>query len=172
MEYAQKIGSGKKNKNEQAGGSAQLNSYSSGAGGGGATPQIDHASIALFDQAMGQANKGLGRLDNQLAIATSNVNNDYTTNLNRLLGAKARTERDYTQNKDDTTKDNMMARSDIDFQTGQRANSLQRLLGARGAGNSSAARTAAPYAAALEGTQQLNQVGDAFAGKLSEPRSQ
>jgi hypothetical protein len=56
----------------------------------------------------------------------------------------------------------MFARSDIDFATGQRANSLRRLLGARGAGSSSAARFAAPYAAALEGSQQLRQVGDAF----------
>ena len=119
-------------------------------------------NIGLYDQAIGQANAGIGRLDQQQQIGLQNVQGDYQNNLDRLLNAKNNTQKQYGESVVNTKQDNLTARSNVDFETGQRANALQRLLGSKGAGSSSAARIAAPYAAALEGTQQLNQVGDAF----------
>ena len=119
-------------------------------------------NINLYDQAIGQANAGIGRLDQQQQIGLQNVQGDYQNNLDRLLNAKNNTQKQYGESVVNTKQDNLTARSNVDFETGQRANALQRLLGSKGAGSSSAARVAAPYAAALEGTQQLNQVGDAF----------
>lgn len=120
------------------------------------------AEAALYDQAIQQAQAGIGTLDQQRQVGVDNVTGDYTNNLNRLLNAKNTTQQKYEGNVANTRVDNTKARSNVDFETGQRANALQRLLGSKGAGFSSASRVAAPYAAALEGTQQLNQVGDAF----------
>jgi len=134
---------------------AQTTSTLSGSGGSG-------QNVALYDQAINQANAGIGRLDQQQQIGMQNVAGDYNNNLSRLMNAKNSTQKQYEGNVVDTKQDNLTARSNVDFETGQRANALQRLLGSKGSGSSSAARVAAPYAAALEGTQQLNQVGDAF----------
>lgn len=134
----------------------------SGGGGGAAAPAVDEYAVGLYDQGISQANSAIGRLDNQMNIGNENINNAFNSSLNTLLSGKARTERDYTTNKDQSTKDNITARSNVDFRTGQRANALQRLLGSRGAGSSTAARVAAPYAAALEGTQARQQVNDSF----------
>lgn len=129
--------------------------YTGGTGG-------NAAEAALYDQAIQQAQAGIGTLDQQRQVGIDNVTGDYTNNLNRLLNAKNTTQQKYEGNVANTRVDNTKARSNVDFETGQRANALQRLLGSKGAGFSSASRVAAPYAAALEGTQQLNQVGDAF----------
>lgn len=161
MGYGMLIG----NPNGNTGG-ANEEQYSGSAGGGTSYSSADLQNIALYQQAIDQANAGMGRLDNQQNIGLGNVNTDYQNNLQRLLNAKNKTQSQYEGNKIESTKENLGARSDIDFATGQRANSLQRLLGSRGAGSSSASRTAAPYAAALEGTQQLRQVGDAFSKNM------
>ncbi|MCA9334315.1 hypothetical protein KC963_04665 [Candidatus Saccharibacteria bacterium] len=141
-------------------------STSGGSSGGSGGTSYDPAAVALYDQAIGQANAGLGRLGSQEGIGIANVEGDFNNNLQRLLSAKNRTQQQYEGNKVTSTQDNLQARSDIDFATGQRANALKRLLGARGAGSSSASRVAAPYAAALEGTQQLNDVADTFAKNM------
>lgn len=128
------------------------------ANGGGS--QYD---TGLYDQAINNLQSTQGTLDQQKDIGLQNINGDYQNNLQRLLNARNQTEKTYNTNKATNEQDNQKARSNIDFETGQRANALQRLLGSKGAGSSSAARFTAPYAAALEGTQQLNQVGDSYA---------
>lgn len=135
-------------------------------GGGTATTTADPAAVAMYDQAIGQNNAAQGQLNTQLDIGNENINNSFQTSLNKLLEGKAVATRDYEGNKLESTQDNVKSRSNIDFRTGQRANSLQRLLGAKGSGSSTAARVAAPYAAALEGTQARNQVGDAFSKNM------
>lgn len=131
-------------------------------GGTASAPAYDPQQLAVYDQAIGQANLSVGRLDNQQNIGQQNINDSYNSSLNKLLSSKALADRDYNDTKLQSTQDNVTAKSNIDFATGRRANSLQRLLGAKGAGSSSASRTAAPYAAALEGSQQRRQVSDAF----------
>lgn len=135
---------------------------------GSGSSQTDPTSAALYQQAIGQAEAGIGNLDAQRQVGIDNVNSDYRSNFDRLMNARNTTERKYNESVDTTKQDNLKARSNIDFETGQRANALQRLLGSKGAGASSAARLAAPYAAALEGTQQLNQVSDQFKGNMGQ----
>lgn len=135
--------------------------------GGASTDQARQAGgskydAALYDQAIANIQASQATLDQQRGIGLANISGDYQNNLNRLLNARNQTENTYNTNKVTSEQDNQKARSNVDFETGQRANALQRLLGSKGAGSSSAARFAAPYAAALEGTQQLNQVGDAY----------
>ena len=146
---------------QEYGGSTNVNGDRTGfSGGGGAT--TDPNQVALYDQAIAQANAGNTNLDQQRQVSIDNINSGYDSNLQRLLSGKNSTQAKYEGNQITTRQDNQKARSNVDFETGQRANALQRLLGSKGSGSSSAARVAAPYAAALEGTQQLNQVGDTF----------
>lgn len=133
---------------------------STGSSGTGQT--YNPQQVALYDQAIGNVQSGIDRLDFQKGTAQNEVNTGATNSLNRLLSAKQTVERDYNTNKDQSTRENVSARSTVDYNTGRQANALQRLLGSRGAGRSSASRTAAPYAAALQGTQQRRGVADAY----------
>lgn len=133
----------------------------------GTKPAVDPNAIALFDQGIGQTQSAIERLLSQENVGRQNIAGDWQTARNTLNTQRARTEDTYKQNKTDTTKDNITARSNIDFQTGMQSNALKRLLGSRGAGSSSAARVAAPYAVAVQGTQQRDQVNDAFAENMA-----
>jgi hypothetical protein len=147
-----------------------LGDTTSGGGGygtGGGGPTVDPNAMALYDQGIGQTQSALERLLSQENVGRGNIQGDWQTARNTLNTQKARTQDTYNQSKVDTTKENIRSKSDIDFATGRQANQLQRLLGARGAGSSSAARVAAPYAAALQGTQQRDQVNEAFAGNMA-----
>lgn len=146
------------------GGNTQNNQRTSGSGTAAATQNYD---VSLYDQAINNNQSATGALDTQLNTGYGNIDTDYNNQVAALDKAFNRNTQDYTTNKINTTKENQSARSNIDFATGQRANALQRLLGSKGAGSSSAARVAAPYAAAVEGTQQLNQVGDAYAQNMT-----
>lgn len=141
----------------------------SGGGGGSiapAAPAIDYAAIAAYDQGIGQANSGLERLTTQRDVGSQNIDFAHDSALNQLLSQRAENERNYNETKVSTTKDNLKAKSNIDFRTGQRANALQKLLGSRGAGSSTAARVAAPWAAAKEGTDARKEVTDAFTSNM------
>jgi hypothetical protein len=126
----------------------------------------DPQQVALYDQAIGLAQNQEGRLDVQQNNALGQLLGQYNTGLSGLNTDKARTETDYNTNKTQSTRDNITANSNIDFSTGRQANALQRLLGSRGAGSSSAARIAAPYAAGLQGSQQRSQVKDAYSQNM------
>lgn len=143
--------------------------YQSGGGTGGyVQPTYDPQAVAAYDRGIQNVNTGFGRTDTQLNVGNENILNNFNNSLNTLLGGKAVAERDYNTTKDRTIQDNVKTKSAIDFSTGQRANALQRLLGSRGAGNSSAARIAAPWAAAREGTVQRGQVSDAFGRNMQD----
>jgi hypothetical protein len=153
--------------NASGGDTSYDNGYAGGGassgGGGGTSPAYDPATLALFDNQIGQINSGLGRLDNQQNIGLSNAQNAYNSAYNKLLADKAVAQRNYDTTKVQNTQDNVAAKSNIDLGVGRLANSTQRLLGSHGDGNSSAAQIQAPYAAALQGTQQRGQVGQTFA---------
>jgi hypothetical protein len=112
------------------------------------------ADLALYDAGIGSANTGLGLLDQQQNIGFGNIGSSYNSALSTLLGSKNAAQGQYDTTRTRAQQDNLDARSQIDASVGRNANALQRLLGSRGAGNSSAAQVAAPYAAALQGTQQ------------------
>lgn len=130
--------------------------------GGGGTNGYDPGSVATIGAGIQSANNGLGLLDRQQDIGLQDVNSSYQGSLNKLLQGFGQAQRNYDTTKTQSTQDNVNARNDIQAGVGRNANALQRLLGQHGAGNSSAAQIVAPYGAALQGTQQLRGVSDAY----------
>lgn len=117
---------------------------------------------AYWADQIGNVDSQLGRLGKQEQVGRKNIGSSYGSAFNRLLGDKNITERDYTTKKTQTTQDNITAKTGIDSSVRNKNTSLQRMLGARGAGNSSAAQILAPYAAAIEGSKQRTSVNTAF----------
>ena len=135
-------------------------------GGSGATAQDIADEQAYWQDQIDNANQQLGRLPNQQQIGERNIQNSYQSAYDRLLGDKATTQRDYTTKRDQTVQDNITAKNNIDTGVRNQNTALQRLLGSRGAGSSSAARVLAPYAAALQGNQQRAQVQTSYGRNL------
>lgn len=123
--------------------------------GGG---QIGDAATAGYYDDQTRALEGqLGRLDGQLATGLGNITSSYNKGLNRLDQQRAVAERDYGTNKKQNVTGYLDNRNGIMQNTRSQSNALQRLLGLSGSGYSSAALEAAPYAAALQGSQSLNK---------------
>lgn len=131
-------------------------------GGSAGTAQDSADEAAYWEDQMANADSQLARLGKQRETGNENINNSYNSAYNRLVGDKETTNRDYTTKRTQTTEDNITAKGNIDTSVRNRNTGLQRLLGSRGAGNSSAAQILAPYAAAREGSQQRTQVSQAF----------
>lgn len=134
--------------------------------GGSYTQPAPVTDVSMYDAAISNANKSLGNLDLQRSIGVENIQGGVNSSLSTLLQAQNRAKEDYDYNRGRTTNQNIQARSDIDASVGRQSNALQRLLGQKGAGNSSAARVVAPYAAALQGTQQRSGVADTYANNM------
>jgi hypothetical protein len=134
-----------------------------GNGGGSAgTAQDKLDEQAYWQDQLTAADQQLGRLPGQLQTGERNIDSSYQSAYDRLLGDKATTERDYNTKKTQTREDNITAKGNIDTSVRNRNTGLQRLLGSKGAGTSSAATILAPYAAAKEGNAQRGQVSQAF----------
>lgn len=129
-----------------------------GTAGGGTSA----ADAAYWAAQGGSVDDQLGRLDNQGAIGKANLLDSYTAAFNTLTNNKGRDERNYNTNRDNTIQDNVTAKNNIDLNVQSTNTGLQRLLGARGAGSSSAATILAPYAAATEGNRQRGQVQQVY----------
>lgn len=125
-------------------------------GSAAAAVQSDPDTAAYYQDMMNQLNGQNGRLDGQLNTGLSNLQSSYNTQANRLGESQAVANRNY----DTQTQQNMQgysnSRTGIMNNTRATSNALQRLLGLNGAGNSSAALEQAPYAAGLQGSQNLN----------------
>lgn len=104
-----------------------------------------------------------GRLDSQLNTGLDNLSNSYNNSLNRMNDQKAKAQGNYNDQTQTNTTQYARNRSAIQGQTASRTSALQRLLGINGAGNSSAAYEAVPYAAGLQGTQQLSDAQTGYA---------
>lgn len=152
------VGTGGQQQGTTSGGS-----YSSGGGGGGAS----NAQAAANAAANAELDAQLGRLPNQLNAANQNVLNAYQGAYNTLANQKTAEEDKYKQTTATTKKDYQGSVGSIKSSTGQGLTGIQRLLGSRGAGNSSAATTLAPYAAGLVGQQQLSGVNDSFNNNIT-----
>lgn len=131
-------------------------------GGSAGTAQDKLDEQAYWDDQLSAADQQLGRLGNQGATGEANIDASYNSAYNRLLGDKDVTTRDYNTTKDQTTQDNVTAKGAIDTSVRNTNTGLQRLLGSKGAGNSSAATILAPFAAAKQGNAQRQQVQTAF----------
>lgn len=118
--------------------------------------------MAYWDDQMANADRQLGRIPEQERILRENAENSYQSAYNRLVGDKATTERDFNTTKTRAVEDNVQAKNTINSGVRNQNAGLQRLLGSRGAGNSSAAQILAPFAAAKVGNQQRQQVQTAY----------
>jgi len=122
--------------------------------------------MAYWQDQLDNADRQIGRLGTQQQVGEQNIDRSYQSAYDRLLGDKEVTNRDYTTKRGQTVEDNITAKSNINSSVRNRNTGLQRLLGAKGAGNSSAAQILAPYAAAKEGNQQRQQVQTAYSRNI------
>lgn len=136
--------------------------YGGGGGGGGGVASSyaqtsDPSTAAYYQDMIDQLNGQNGRLDGQLNTGLGNINNSYNQQSNRLNEQKGVAERNYNVQTQQNMQQYGNTRNGIMSNTRATANALQRLLGLNGAGNSSAALEQAPYAAGLQGSQNLNE---------------
>lgn len=128
-------------------------------GGGSAGTAADIADEqAYWQDQIANADQQLARFPQQEAVLRQNAEGAYRSAYDRLVGDKNTTERDYNTKRGQTVEDNIVAKNEINTSVRNRNTGLQRLLGSRGAGNSSAAQILAPFAAAQEGNKQRGAV--------------
>lgn len=123
----------------------------SGGGGGTTSPNYD---FLVNDQ--------LARLDGQQQVGLDNILRNYNSAYATLTGQKTKAMRDFGIQEEQTQQDNVKAKNTIDQGVRTNITALSRLLGGRGAGNSSAATILAPYAAAVQGATQRSDVNDSY----------
>lgn len=123
---------------------------------------FDPTSVWEAQDALNQANWYLGQLDQQKQIFLNNLSQTYSDYRKKLGNQYSLNKADFQQSQKTANQNRVSANSQIDSKVRQRANSLQRLLGAAGAGDSEAALVYAPYAAARTGTQLRNQVNQQY----------
>ncbi len=119
-------------------------------------------TAALYDNQIGTAQSALGRIGNQRQIGYDNIENSYTESLNKLGVDRGIAERDYNLQKDRTGQDFTNTRANIRADAGNQFGSIQRLLGSKGAGRSSAAQILAPFAVGREAASRFGTVQDQF----------
>lgn len=131
---------------------------SSGSGGGGGSA----TDIAAYDQSINNTQAAINRLGSDFEQGASQVDTSYQNAINQLLLGKNTANKSYDTNKQQTAKDYVGAKNTIGSNAGNSLNGLLRLLGARGAGGSSAARVSAPEAVSRQATLQRGEVGGQF----------
>lgn len=131
-------------------------------GGSAGTAQDQADEQAYWADQIANADQQLARLPGQLSTGEQNIEGSYNSAYNRLVGDKETTNRDYTTKRGQTVEDNITAKNNINSSVRNQNTALQRLLGSKGAGTSSAATILAPYAAAKVGNQQRGQVQTAY----------
>lgn len=130
--------------------------------GGGSSSTYDPQTAALYDNQIGTAQSALGLIGNQRQIGYDNIENSYTESQNKLGVDRGLAERDYNLKKDQTGQDYTNTRAGIRANAGNQFGSIQRLLGSKGAGRSSAAQILAPFAVGKEAASRFGQVQDQF----------
>ena len=139
--------------------------YGGGSYGGGsapAAPKYNQQDLDLLDLQRGNYESALSRIANQRAIGEGNINSSYTAGDTALRNQRTTAEGNYNTQKARSGQDYVNSRSAIGSQAGNQLNSIRRILGANGAGWSSAYSKLAPYAAALQASQRFNQVQNTF----------
>lgn len=131
----------------------------SGSDGYNATAAANASYIADQNALIDQS---LGRATNQFNIGNANVMDAYNAAYSKLTGDKNIANRNYTTARTQSQQDNVEAKAGINENVRNQYTGIQRLLGSRGAGNSSAAQILAPYAAGKTGNIQRGQVQKAY----------
>ena len=122
----------------------------------------DPATLAAYQQAIGNTQAGINRLPSQLNSGNGAIDASYQNALNQLLLGKNQANRNYDTTKQQTATDYVGAKNTIGANAGSSLNGLLRLLGARGAGGGSAYNQVAPGAVAREASLQRQDVGNTF----------
>lgn len=122
----------------------------------------DPGTIAAYNQAISNTQQAVNRLPAQLQSGYGSIDSSYQNALNQLLLGKNQANSAYGTTKTQTGKDYVTAKNTIGANAGSTLAGLFRLLGARGAGGSSAYNLAAPQAVARAATGQRQDVGNTF----------
>jgi len=127
--------------------------------GGAAQRQADlrqqYGDPSQYDAEIGQYQNQIGGLGAQQQVGEQNVNDQYNKAAQGYYDNKARDETSYNRDVQQNVRSYTNNRTKTMNSVRSNANALQRLLGMNGAGNSSAALEQAPYAAGLQGSQDL-----------------
>lgn len=152
-------------KSEQTGDVPNYTPYSTGSGGGGGgggSSNGDALMASYYDDQANQLQRLLQSADTSLGQGLAGLSDSYNLQNSRINEDQSRTLRDYGIKRQDTlsAKDRALQQVDTDSRNG--FNALQRLIQGGGGGVSSAARELAPYAVSLKGTQERGQQLDTF----------
>lgn len=148
------------------GGAAPNNSGVYTGGGSGTDPlaaaRAQYGDPSQYDAQIQAYNGQIGGLQGQEAVGLQNNANGYQLEHNRLGDEQAGSEKQYNTGIQQNTQTYQNNRTKTLNASRSNAQALQRLLGINGAGNSSAAYEQAPYAAALQGSQDIGEAQQTF----------
>ena len=154
------------NANGLVNGAATMGTATDGGASAAASAQTA-ASKAYYQQLNDQLNFQKGLLPQQAAIGHQNILDAYNSAYKGLQNQQNSANQDSGIQRNQTINDNVLARNRVDDNVFQQNTGIQRLLGARGAGDSSAADILAPYAAATQGNEQLTGIGRDYGNNLT-----
>lgn len=138
----------------------------SGGGGGGAyDAAAAQASASASQRAQLQAQ--IDQLDAQQGVGLGNIGNSYNLGANRLDQQNAVAKRNYDTQVGMNGQNYSTTRNGIATNTRATSNALQRLLGMNGSGYSSASFEQVPYAAGLQGSQNLSSAQQTYGNNMA-----
>jgi hypothetical protein len=130
--------------------------------GTAAAKTSDPDTAAYYNDQANQLQGQMGQLDPQLNVGLGNISSSYNLQGNRIDEQNATAKRNYDTSTAQNDQSYSQNRNGIMQNTRANATALQRLLGMNGSGNSSASYEQAPYAAALQGSTQLNSAQQTY----------
>lgn len=123
---------------------------------------VDPNAISQYNQAIGNTQSAVDRLGGQQQSGLSAIDASYQNALNSLLLGRNQSQQAYDTSKTQSGLDYVGAKNTIGSQAGSLLNSVQRLLGSRGAGGGSAYLQGAPQAVGRNATIQRGDVTNTF----------
>lgn len=141
---------------QQSGGVPLQTAGGGGGGGAGGGSGVDPSIYAYYDNMANGVQGQINALGGQQTVDQQNIDNAFQTGVNNLNASRNVANRDYTQNKASDVNNLVQQEGNIQMNTGQQTNALERLLGASGFGSSAVAQDGVPYATGLVGNQQMN----------------
>lgn len=125
-------------------------------------------AAAEYDQSINNTQQAINRLGAQLNSGYSGIDSSYQNAINQLNAGKDIANRNYGENTQTTKTNYVGGKNTIGANAGSTLNSLQRLLGSRGAGGSSTALISAPGAVARQATIQRTDLGNTFGDNIKK----
>lgn len=122
----------------------------------------DPATLAAYDQQIAQYNQAIQGLPTELQGSDNQIQGAYQTALQQLQGQANQAQSTYNTATTGNSQNYVTNKNTIGSNAGQSLNGLQRLLGSRGAGGSSAALFSAPLAVAQQATAERAGAGQTF----------